>query len=142
MIRGVSGYRGERGGGVAGIPSMVSEDAVEANKSGGGTLIGPGELTVAQGKLDEPQGVNRIVKKVNLGHGEVTVVSLKGVANEIKISSNKPGDIVTWIVKGKRFEERRFVRMLTWGVDVRETKLAPITIEGKIDRKSVTGGAR
>jgi hypothetical protein len=64
------------------------------------------------------------------------------VANEVEISCNKPGDIVTWIVEGKRFEERRFVRMLTWGVDVRETKLAPITIEGKIDRKSVTGGAR
>jgi hypothetical protein len=54
---------------------MVNEDALEANKSGGGTLIGPGELTVAQGKLDEPQGVNRIVKKASLDHGEVSVVS-------------------------------------------------------------------
>jgi hypothetical protein len=76
VVGGVTRDGGQGGGGETNIPRMVNKNPIEADKSRSGSHIRPSVLAVAEGKLDEPKGVNRVVKKISLRGGEVGIVPL------------------------------------------------------------------
>jgi hypothetical protein len=84
VVGGVASKRGEGGGREKSVPGMVNEDSVEADQSGGVTLVGPGKLHITQGQLDEPKEVNRVIEHLSLGDREICVVLSVGLRTRLK----------------------------------------------------------
>jgi hypothetical protein len=140
VVGGVASKRGEGGGREKSVPGMVNEDSVEADQSGGVTLVGPGKLHITQGQLDEPKEVNRIIKHLSLGDREVCVVPVGGAANEVKIARDNPRDLISRIMSDKGLEENRLVRVLAGGIDVGEAENSAVVVDRKVGGKDVSGG--
>jgi hypothetical protein len=98
VVGGVAGKRGEGGGGEESVPGLVNKNSVKADQGGDVPFVGPGKLPIAQGQLDEPKEVYRIIKHLSLGDREVCVVPVRGAANEVKIAYYNPRDLVPRIV--------------------------------------------
>jgi hypothetical protein len=74
VVGGVTRDRGHGGGGKANIPGLVNENPIEADKSGSGPHVRSSVLAVAKGKLEEPKGINRVVKKLRFRGRKVGVI--------------------------------------------------------------------
>jgi hypothetical protein len=140
VVEGVTRDGGQGGGGETNIPSMVNKNPIEADKSRSGSHIRPSVLAVAEGKLDEPKGVNRVVKKLSLRGGEVGIVPLRRVAGKVKITGNDPRDLITGIVGREALKELRFSSRLTGGVNIGETKTTVVAVDGEIYGENMARG--
>jgi hypothetical protein len=76
VVRGVSSKGRERGGGETVVPSVIDENPIQANKGGGCTAVGPGKATVGQGKLNQTEVVDSVVKHGRLQMGKIIVVAV------------------------------------------------------------------
>jgi hypothetical protein len=73
---------------------LVNKDAVQANEGWGESFIGPGITTVPEGKLDQPQGVNAVIKQLSLMKRQIVVVAVRGVVGDVKVSGKNPRGVV------------------------------------------------
>jgi hypothetical protein len=102
VVGGVAGERGERGGGEPRVPGIVNKDAIKPHKGGSSSTVRPSVATIRQRKLNKTKAINGVVKQSCIVEGEVVVVTVPGVASEIKVPSNDPGDVIIGFMSGER----------------------------------------
>jgi hypothetical protein len=102
VVGGVAGERGERGGGEPRVPGIVNKDAIKPHKGGSSSTVRPSVATIRQRKLNKTKAINGVVKQSCIVEGEVVVVTVAGVASEIKVPSNDPGDVIIGFMGGER----------------------------------------
>ena len=94
MIRGGASEGGKNGVRQSGIPSNINEGPIKTLKSRRLPPVRPCVLTIQEGKLNKTQLVDGVVESFSFTSFEVAVVLFMGVADHIKVFTDKPRSVI------------------------------------------------
>lgn len=89
MVRGGASEGGKNGVRQSGIPSNINEGPIKTLKGRRLPPIRPCVLTIQVGKLNKTQLVDGVVESFSFTSSEVAVILFVGVADHIKVSTDK-----------------------------------------------------
>jgi hypothetical protein len=88
---------------------------------------------ITERELDKAEGIDAVIEQLRFRKIKVIVVPVSKGATEVEVPTNKPRNGITRVVGGDRGEKGWLVCMGTRGVNIGETEMREIKVNGEIE---------
>jgi hypothetical protein len=140
MIRSSSSQGREHGARESSIPSKIDEGSIKSLKSGRRATVGPSELSIKKGKLDEGQLIDTVVESLGLHNPKIVIILFMGETDHVEVAGNDPGGVLGRSNRKELVQESRPKIRRRRSIDISKKKGDVGGGHGEVDRDRMGGG--
>ena len=140
MIRCGSSQGREHGARESSIPSKIDEGSIKVLKSRRRATVGPSELSIKKGKLDEGQLIDTVIESLGLRNPEIVVILFMGETDHVEVASNDPGGVSGRSNRKELVQKSRPKIRRRGSIDISKQKGDVGGGRGEVDRDRMGGG--